>query len=122
MEVNRLFIDLLTNSGRIETVPLPPDVVNALSSLVECPDAYFRRTASSALVPVELLVASRIRNEGVINANRLMLLAAKGAVSKRSPVRIRRVHSRFLVLDGNSTFINAKFSNWQTLLCEIVQC
>jgi hypothetical protein len=107
-------------SGRIEAVQLDPWVARELSPLVEEADKYFILSAGSELVPTRLLIASHIRNDGVINANRLMRSAAEGIGEKRAPLTIRALLWRFVVLDGNSTFINAKFSNWGAVPCDIV--
>ena len=120
MDATKVFIDVLMEAGRIELVEIPLEVTDALFCLPEYSDDYFSRTAACELVSMELLVASHIRNEGVINANKLMRMAAQNKTPKRMPVRIRRLGSKFLVLDGNSTFVNARFSNWRSLLCEIV--
>jgi hypothetical protein len=114
-----LLIDVLANSRDITAVRIPREIADALISLPEGSDSYFARTPTCQLVSVAELVASRVRPEGVVSANKLMALAARNMIEKRQPLKVRRFGSKFLVVDGNSTFVNAKFSGWNWILCEV---
>jgi hypothetical protein len=115
-----LRIDVLRDDCRIESVVVPAEITDVLFHLPENSDDYFVRTDISEDVDVELLIASHIRSQGVVNANALMKQASEGKGEKRMPLRVKRIGSRVLVLDGNSTFVNAKLCNWRSLPCHIV--
>jgi hypothetical protein len=114
-----LSIAVLLESGLVGEIEIHGDVTKALSRLPDRPDDYFEWTPNSQLIPVNQLIASHIRNDGVVNANKLLKSSAQNAGTKRQPITIRRFGDRYLVLDGNSTLINAKFSDWAQVPCEI---
>jgi hypothetical protein len=116
-----LSIAVLSEFGVIEETEIHENVTQALLRLPDQPHAYFERTPNSQLIPIDLLVASHVRSDGVLNANKLMKLAGQNAVAKRQPLTVRRFGDRYLVLDGNSTFVNAKYSDWTHVVCEIQQ-
>jgi hypothetical protein len=45
--------------------------------------------------------------------------AYNGQMEKRKPITVRRSNGKFVVLDGNSTFANAKNSGWKYIYAEI---
>lgn len=83
---------------------------------------YFDLSRPHVLMPLKQLAGTRARPDGIISANKLMAQAAKGELSKRAPISIaRRENDVWAVLDGNSTFVNASFSNWASIPCAIAE-
>lgn len=89
-----------------EPHPLPDDLFR-----------YFKRTPNSKVVPLSKLVPIRAREKGVANANRYMWLSYWGDSDPRKPVSLQdNGDGTYTVLDGNSTYANAKFSDWKSIL------
>jgi len=78
---------------------------------------YFKTVPGAVTVPLGQLTPIRAREKGVANANRFMWLAYWGAKDRRKPISLRQNRDgTYTVLDGNSTFANAKMSGWKHLL------
>jgi hypothetical protein len=78
---------------------------------------YFKAAPGAIEVPLGKLTPIRAREKGVANANRFMWLAYWGAKDRRKPISLRKNRDgTYTVLDGNSTFANAKMSGWKNLL------
>jgi len=77
---------------------------------------YFKKSSGGIEVDVSDLTPIRAREKGVANANRFMWLAYHGAMDRRKPVSLQdNGDGSYTVLDGNSTFANAKKSGWKKL-------
>jgi hypothetical protein len=98
--------------------PLDPTVAAALKPLEYDRERYFLLEARTLTLPVSLLVASRARPDGIANANAKMREAYNGRRPRRRPITVRALaNGRWLVIDGNSTFVNALHSGWRDLPC-----
>jgi len=63
------------------------------------------------------LTPIRAREKGIANANRFMWLAYWGAMPVRKPISLKdNGDGTYTVLDGNSTFANAKMSKWDKIV------
>lgn len=81
-------------------------------------DRYFIPAAGAELLPLENLVMTRARPEGVANAAILMRDAYAGQHPRRAPIAVRALpEGDFLVKDGNSTVLNAIASGWPRIPC-----
>jgi hypothetical protein len=109
------------DEDRIQPAQLKAEVAASLHRLPEGLDRYFIRTPNSREFDLHSLVATRARDKGVSNANELMILASEGKTAKREPIKVRPLGSLFVVVDGNSTFVNAVFSGWPVILGELEQ-
>lgn len=108
-----------TNS-QLESAELDAEVSEQLQPLVYDHELYFDMGEGTLIVDIASLAASRARPTGVVNANAKMREAADGHRSKRAPVDIEETAEGLLVVvDGNSTFINAVFSQWSDLPCTL---
>lgn len=77
---------------------------------------YFKKAPGAIEVDVSDLTPIRAREKGVANANRFMWLAYHGAMERRKPVSLQdNGDGTYTVLDGNSTFANAKKNGWKKL-------
>lgn len=111
---------LFNSEGVVETSELDFETAASLIPLIEQTSAYFDLSWEFVMLPVSALVNIRARPEGILNANRLMLAAYQGRGGHRGPISVRLMaDKRWLVLDGNSTTINAAFSGWSTLPCRL---
>ena len=67
-------------------------------------------------VPVKDLKPIRAREKGISNANKFMWLAYNGFKPKRKPISLKREKDgSYTILDGNSTFANAKENGWKIM-------
>lgn len=89
-----------------------------LQRLEDNPNLYFDLSQAHTLIPLPQLINTRAREKGIANANKLMQEAAKGTQAKRKPISVRSWDEKlWLVMDGNSTLVNARFSGWQAIPC-----
>jgi len=110
-----------SSAGPIEHVPIREVIGESLVALVYAPERYFAVGPGTTAVPIANLVASRARPHGIKNANRLMQQAYRGEIARRAPVSIAPYRDGlWLVIDGNSTLINAIASRWPDLPCDKV--
>lgn len=106
---------------QVEIGNLPPELIASLETLPVNHAAYFDLSKPHQIIPLNELVASRARHKGVANANVFMRQAAAGEIPRRAPISTERIGERMvLVLDGNSTFINALCSGWSDIPCTMV--
>ena len=119
--VGSAIFDLLIGEDCVRSISLDPTLSGSLKKLPEGLDLYFDRTPESREFEMQLLVATRVREDGVLNANKLLTLAREKRTSKRAPIKVRAFGSRFAIVDGNSTFVNAKFSGWSIILAELIE-
>lgn len=111
-------IHIRNAEGVIELLTLDASVLSQLGYLPEHPERYFDLSTAHESVAIERLVANRARSSGIISANSLMQQAAAGLLTKRAPISIENLNANLdLVVDGNSTFINAVLSGWSAIPC-----
>jgi len=113
--VSRTYLALEANraGGKME---LNQEIAAALASLPDDPSLYFDHGEAHLLFPLEQLVNVRVLERGIISANRYMLASARGKQEKRKPLTVHALGSRLsLVVDGNSTLLNARHSNWRAV-------
>jgi hypothetical protein len=110
----------LTADGSVEDHEIEAELAAVLKPLPYAPERYFIIGQTTTMVPLDRLVASRARPNGIRNANVLMLQAHQGTIPRRAPVTIKALPgNRWLVVDGNSTLINALASDWPDLPCDV---
>ncbi|HEV7310123.1 hypothetical protein [Ensifer sp.] len=104
-------------NGAIAEIELNRELATLLSRLPDDPALYFDLGEPHVMIPIEHLVNARARERGIINANRHMLVAANGK-AKRKPLSVRPLENGlWLVVDGNSTLLNARHSKWRVIPC-----
>ena len=107
---------ILDDHGGVIEAQLDPALLAGLEPLPENPWACFDNPPGTILLPTGLLVNTRARPRGIRNANRFMAQAAAGQIPRRAPVSVQaRSDGLWLVLDGNSTTINALLSGWSRI-------
>jgi hypothetical protein len=103
-------------------VDLPSDIalLGAATDLTYDPDAYFIMSPASQHIALKRLFVTRFRPEGVRSAASRMREAAQWRHPKRAPVSIRfdAGLDGWIVIDGNSTVVNACASGWPDIVCE----
>ncbi|MBO9101111.1 MULTISPECIES: hypothetical protein [unclassified Rhizobium] len=82
---------------------------------------YFKMEQNHVLMPIRRLLSTRARADGVPNACGYMKQAAAGEIEKREPVVIERRGGSTVVVEGNSTFINALYSGWPDIPCRLIE-
>ncbi|WP_104666923.1 hypothetical protein [Ensifer adhaerens] len=109
----------LGTDGALAQIELNREIAALLSRLPDDPALYFNLDEPHVMIPLGQLVNARARERGIINAHRHMLSAATGK-EKRNPLTVRPLGDElWLVVDGNSTLLNARHSKWQTIPCRI---
>lgn len=104
--------------GAVGKIELSREIIANLVRLPDNPSLYFDLGEPHLLIPLQKLVNTRARERGIVNANRHMLAAAKGQGEKRKPLTVRALDNElWLVVDGNSTLLNARHSNWRAIPC-----
>lgn len=84
------------------------------------PARYFSVDQDAISIPVERLLLSRARPEGISNAVVRMADASRGRRDRRGPIRARALgDGMFLVLDGNSTVVIASLAGWPDVPCVV---
>jgi len=78
-------------------------------------DKYFAIDERTTMIPLEDLVPIRARAQGISNAKKLMRRAYNGEVTRRAPITVRRDGTKFVIVDGNSTFAVAKQAGWKDI-------
>ncbi|MBK5566961.1 hypothetical protein [Ensifer sp. SSB1] len=108
----------LEPGGAIGKAAFNREIAALLTRLPDDPSLYFDLGEPHLLIPLEQLVNTRARDRGIVNANRHMLTAANGRQEKRKPLTVRPLGNElWLVVDGNSTLLNARYSNWRAIPC-----
>jgi hypothetical protein len=111
---------IMTADGEVKYNCLSREILESIETLPLQHDRYFVIGPTAIYPQISQLVFRRARPEGVANANALMREAAAGQVDRRAPIRVRSLKDgRWLVIDGNSTGINALFSDWPDIPAEI---
>ena len=81
--------------------------------LPEDPWRSFKKVPNTIEVKLTDLTPTRAREKGIENAKKYMWLAYRGEMDKRKPISLKdNGDGTYSVLDGNSTFANAKASGW----------
>lgn len=103
-----------TDSQCVTKVDLCSADFQPLQVLLEDQTAYFDHVDGVVVLPLAKLMPTRARPKGVRNANVLMRQALSGNGSKRGPISVtwQGEIDRYIIVDGNSTFLNAAFSGW----------
>jgi hypothetical protein len=92
------------------------EVFEGLTRLEEDPKLYFHRPKDSQLIDMSKIRPSKVRLKGVINGNDLLAQAATGKWGKRDPISlIDNGDGTYTVRDGNSTYTNARLSEWERI-------
>ncbi|HEV7323301.1 MAG TPA: hypothetical protein VGO04_32255 [Ensifer sp.] len=108
----------LQPDGAVVESQLNREIAATLVRLPDDPSLYFDLSEPHLLIPLEQLVNARARERGIVNANRHMLAAAKGNQEKRKPLTVQSLGNElWLVVDGNSTLLNARHSRWRAIPC-----
>jgi hypothetical protein len=108
----------LRPDGAVVEIEFNQEIAATLVRLPDDPSLYFDLNEPHLLVPLEQLVNARARERGIVNANRHMVAAAKGNQEKRKPLTVQSLGNElWLVVDGNSTLLNARHSNWRAIPC-----
>jgi hypothetical protein len=108
----------LRPDGAVVEIKLDQDIAATLARLPDDPSLYFDLGEPHLLIPLEQLVNARARERGIVNANRHMLAAAQGNQEKRKPLTVQSLDNALrLVVDGNSTLLNARHSKWRAIPC-----
>ncbi|WDZ79406.1 hypothetical protein PWG15_28520 (plasmid) [Ensifer adhaerens] len=108
----------LRPDGAVVEIELDQNIAFTLARLPDDPSLYFDLGQPHLLIPLKQLVNARARERGIVNANRHMLAAAKGNQEKRKPLTVQSLGNElWLVVDGNSTLLNARHSKWQAIPC-----
>lgn len=90
------------------------ELYDSLPKLEEDPEKYFK--GDYTLVPLSKINTSKVRLKGVLNANSLLSQAGDKKWSKREPISlVENKDGTYTVRDGNSTFTNAKLSDWSEI-------
>ena len=114
-------VSILDAKGGVQLSKLNTGELGAAANLPYAPERYFELNVPSAPIRLENLVLSRVRPRGVANAANLMRASFEGKHPKRRPVSVRQLrHPLFLVVDGNSTVINARSSHWPDIPCQLI--
>lgn len=116
-EMSPMYLTLRPD-GAVGEIELNPEIAAELVTLPDDPSLYFDLGEAHLLIPLERLVNARARERGIVNANRHMLAAAHGNQERRKPLTVRTLSNElWLVVDGNSTLLNARHSNWRAIPC-----
>lgn len=108
----------LRPDGAVVEIEFNQEIAASLARLPDDPSLYFDLSQPHLLIPLEQLVNARARERGIVNANRHMVAAAKGNQQKRKPLTVQSLGNElWLVVDGNSTLLNARHSGWRAIPC-----
>jgi hypothetical protein len=110
---------MLTGETLLE---IPEEVRGRLIRLPYDPGRFCDLGEATLLIPVARLRAKRLRPEGVLRANELMLAASECRHPRRKPLAVSmRGYDGYAIEDGNSTYANAVFSGWPSVPADIVE-
>lgn len=113
-----LSFPFLKADGSTDQEVLPAEIEDGLTALPEDHSLYFILEEAVKLVSVSDLVSLRARHDGIQRANGFMAAAARGELPKRKPIKVEQLpDGKWLVVDGNSTAMIARFSKWSTIPC-----
>lgn len=118
----QIIYKIIDEDGVVSSVELDELTAAKLNVLPDRPLDYFQIDDATFFLEVHLLVNSRAREKGIINANDFMGQAAMGFKEKRKPIKVERsAKGHWMVVDGNSTVINAIASGWSAIPCCMAQ-
>jgi hypothetical protein len=112
-------VHFLETAGRVETRILDLCALGASATLPYDPKRYFLPAEESFPIPIDRLVTSRCRPDGVANAAKFMLASFRNQYPPREPITVSPLDDRYLVEDGNSTVLNAVASGWPDIPCRL---
>ncbi|MCY1335272.1 hypothetical protein D9M68_468120 [compost metagenome] len=108
----------LRPDGAVVENEFDQELTATLARLPDDHSLYFDLSEPHLLIPLQQLVNARARERGIVNANRHMVAAAKGSLEKRKPLTVQSLGDElWLVVDGNSTLLNARHSGWRAIPC-----
>lgn len=108
-------VEIPLSNGTVFILDVTRELRDAARSLEYDHRLYFDVRTGEAL-PLDSLVLSHVRPDGVANAVRYMRQAATGEIPVRAPISARPLEDgRFEVVDGNSTATVAILAGWRTL-------
>jgi hypothetical protein len=81
--------------------------------------AYFIQRPDAVVMPMSKIVVSRVQPTRIIRENELLIAAFTKEGEKREPVIVVKQKTDFLILDGNSTYLNGVAARWRNILCII---
>lgn len=85
------------------------------------PDRYFKQTADTQQIPLDLIDPTRARPKGIANAAVYMRRALRGEMLPRQGISLRpEANGRYTLLDGNSTYANAKANGWPAISARVM--
>ena len=120
-ELGAVHYRILNESGEVTQEELPEEILKQLPLLPYNPASYFDIDLDGTNIALDLLISSRARPQGILNAGFLMKKAADGLQPKRKPISVSaREDGAYVVNDGNSTLMNARISGWPDIPCKIV--
>lgn len=112
---------MLCDDGQVLEEELDSSISEQISVLPYDEAAYFEVDASTVAIPLNMLISTRARAKGIVNACALMRLALEGKGPRRLPLTVSaHSDSAYIVDDGNSTLMNARYSGWPDIPCNIV--
>lgn len=92
------------------------DTLLGEAKLPDDPWRYFTKPAGAKLVALKDLRPTRARASGIQHANKHMRNAYDGEAGKREPISLRKEKDgTYTILDGNSTYANAKANGWASI-------
>lgn len=113
-------VPMVEANGKVKYYSIDPQEFGSFVELPSQHEKYFIVGQDTKSVAISLLIFTRARPEGIVNANRLMREAAAGRVARRRPIIVHpRDDGRLQVIDGNSTAINALISGWKDIPADI---
>jgi hypothetical protein len=111
---------ILTSAGEVVYDRINPSLLASFKPLPIQHEKYFIVDSTTKYLPVSALVFSRARSEGIAKANVLMRESSEGRCTRRGPITVRALdRTRFHVIDGNSTAMNALLSGWPDIPADI---
>ena len=78
---------------------------------------YFTQRPDAVVMPMSKIVVSRVQPTRIIRENELLISAFNKEGEKREPVIVAKQKTDFLILDGNSTYLNGVAARWRNILC-----
>lgn len=116
-EMSRKYLALQAD-GAVGKMELNQEIAAALERLPEDPSLYFDLGEAHLLIPLEQLVNARMRERGIISANRYMLASARGKQEKRKPLTVHALGNG-AVARGGREFNAAQCSSFQLAGCTL---
>jgi hypothetical protein len=101
---------------------LPANITSQLCKIPYDLRGFFYFSENTIILPLDNLRVKRIRPDGVLRGNLIMQEVVNGSrLIKRDAISVvENSDGTYLIEDGNSTFVNACFSNWPSIAAEII--